>query len=758
MVSRTDGQNQLLDIQAALDLFGEPGQLREIRGILKKGGAVSFFTTDTLEAATWAARREGQPDLWKGLFFCLNQFVRGAGAATSDGDVTRRLWVPVDVDPTKSEPNGSATDVEKAAAKAVADRVVAGLQKYGFKEIVTSDSGNGYHASIPVSMSNDATSTAAIKALFQRLESRFGNPAAHIDQTIFNASRVLKLPGSTARKGAHSAIRPHRMAAIIDRPETVTDAARQHNSALLLQILKEEGKPKAQPAASGVTMFDIGSTSYTNAGTASAAAGMGEVDDILTRRRRCEKYINAMPIAVAGSGGSARHYAVAMACVEGFGLPMPDAISAMEGWNGRCLPPWSDKEIKHTVGSAMKDAGQANAIGYLFRDERPSPTATTTHSTTSTTMCAVTASPSIWLPDAVGFDQVVETELSWLWQDLIPFGCLTSLEGPPKVGKSTIMVDVISRLSRGDAMPFQTDKGDGFPCGVSAILSPEDPVSSVVLPRLRAANADLSKVKHYRGTRQEIGDASRPFTLSPDQLKSLEEYIVSNKVRLLYIDAIMSALPEKADSNSDNGMRSLLLPLAAMADRQAVAIVIGRHFTKGAGMRAGIERGIGSTAFAGVVRSLLQCGKNPDDPTMRVVGVCGSNSGAPADPMSFKLQSVQLKTNRGHIKPSVKIEWGQLLPDFDLDSLARTAVPKAERVGDIALEWLESRLKGLEHVDVGLVDAEAKAQGVSRTALATAKKTLTDAGLITTKKVEKKFKIFPAGWLGEDDSSGAFDS
>ena len=69
MVSRTDGQNQLLDIQAALDLFGEPGQLREIRGILKKGGAVSFFTTDTLEAATWAARREGQPDLWKGLFF-----------------------------------------------------------------------------------------------------------------------------------------------------------------------------------------------------------------------------------------------------------------------------------------------------------------------------------------------------------------------------------------------------------------------------------------------------------------------------------------------------------------------------------------------------------------------------------------------------------------------------------------------------------------------------------------------------------------
>ena len=85
-------------------------------------------------------------------------------------------------------------------------------------------------------------------------------------------------------------------------------------------------------------------------------------------------------------------------------------------------------------------------------------------------------------------------------------------------------------------------------------------------------------------------------------------------------------------------------------------------------------------------------------------------------------------------------------------------MPKIEKVADVALEWLESRLKGLEHVDVVLIDAEAKTQGISRTALATAKKTLTDAGLITTKKVEKKFKIFPAGWLGEDDSSGAFDS
>jgi len=42
-----------------------------------------------------------------------------------------------------------------------------------------------------------------------------------------------------------------------------------------------------------------------------------------------------------------------------------------------------------------------------------------------------------------------ERPLRWLWQDKIPLGKLTLIEGPPAVGKLFVALDIAARVSTG---------------------------------------------------------------------------------------------------------------------------------------------------------------------------------------------------------------------------------------------------------------------------------------------------------------------
>ena len=49
----------------------------------------------------------------------------------------------------------------------------------------------------------------------------FASPEIDVDMKNFNQSRVCKLYGTTAQKGANSDTRPHRMSYIIGNPESI---------------------------------------------------------------------------------------------------------------------------------------------------------------------------------------------------------------------------------------------------------------------------------------------------------------------------------------------------------------------------------------------------------------------------------------------------------------------------------------------------------------------------------------------------------
>lgn len=133
----------------------------------------------------------------------------------TDADVIARHWVLIDVDPVRAAKT-PATDAERAAARTVTDRVRDDLAGRGWDAPILNDSGNGWHLLYPVDM--PVRDGEAVRLLLKGLAAKHNTEFAHIDTSVFNPSRIFKLPGTVARKGPHTKERPHRMARVVEVP------------------------------------------------------------------------------------------------------------------------------------------------------------------------------------------------------------------------------------------------------------------------------------------------------------------------------------------------------------------------------------------------------------------------------------------------------------------------------------------------------------------------------------------------------------
>jgi hypothetical protein len=82
---------------------------------------------------------------------------------------------------------------------------------------------------------------------------------------------------------------------------------------------------------------------------------------------RASKYVRLMPDALSGSGGHNATFAVARVAAHGFGLSETEVFSILVEYNARCVPPWTDSELRHKAKQACRvpDA-KGRPVGYLL--------------------------------------------------------------------------------------------------------------------------------------------------------------------------------------------------------------------------------------------------------------------------------------------------------------------------------------------------------------------------------------------------------
>lgn len=343
----------------------------------------------------------------------------------------------------------------------------------------------------------------------------------------------------------------------------------------------------------------------------------------------------------------------------------------------------------------------------------------------------VEAAPSAALPEGlVRLSTVAPEAVSWVWRGYIPRGKTTVLDGDPGLGKSTLTLDLIARVTRGVPMPDGTPGIDGG----AVILTAEDGLADTVSPRLRAAGADLARVVALTG----VGGADGALVFpSLDKIPALAEAIRSVGARLMVIDPLMAYLPGAVNSWRDQDVRSILAPIAALAEATGCAVLVVRHLTKAPGGSA-IYRGGGSIGIAGAARCALLVAKDPDDETGRVLAGVKSNLGPLPASLKFRVEAVD---------ETARIAWHGS-SDHGADALLAVQVRSLEDRSalDDAKEFLREVLAG-HPVPQRDVLKQARQVGLSEITLLRAKQAL---------RVRSEKSGFGAGWrwrLPEDDQS-----
>ncbi len=179
------------------------------------------------------------------------------------------------------------------------------------------------------------------------------------------------------------------------------------------------------------------------------------------------------------------------------------------------------------------------------------------------------------------------------------------VQGDPGIGKSWLSLALASAISNGWDLPG----GHPLRPAKSLFLSAEDDPSYTIRPRLDSLQADVGKVFLIRAAFNPDG-SQRPVSLS-DDLPRIEQYLETKGYDLLVVDPLNAYLGSVLDTHRDAAVRSVLAPLAALAERFGIAVICVQHLTKG-GRERSIYRGQGSIAYVASARIVHLVGKDPD--------------------------------------------------------------------------------------------------------------------------------------------------
>ena len=156
-------------------------------------------------------------DLGYNIYIVMNQIRSDfCGGSVKDKDISARQLLLIDID-RAGDTKQPATDEDIEAAEKVSEGIEHYLKGHGYPEPIRVMSGNGAHLYYKLDfLPNNEQATQTIKTLLNHLASNFNNSTVEIDTTVFNASRITKMPGTIARKGIESEGRPYRMAKVYD--------------------------------------------------------------------------------------------------------------------------------------------------------------------------------------------------------------------------------------------------------------------------------------------------------------------------------------------------------------------------------------------------------------------------------------------------------------------------------------------------------------------------------------------------------------
>jgi hypothetical protein len=215
-------------------------------------------------------------------------------------------------------------------------------------------------------------------------------------------------------------------------------------------------------------------------------------------------------------------------------------------------------------------------------------------------------------------------EVAWLWRGRVPLGRITLLVGLPGEGKSFLTTDMAARVSTGTPWP----DGSACPVGSVILISAEDDPGDTIRPRLDAHRANVDKIHLLAAVSLAGRGGQRERLVTLHDLDAIEGALRQlPDCKLIVVDPVGSFIGGRIDAHRDNEVRSVLAPVARLAEKYGPAVLVVAHRGKSRA-RIADDLALGSRAFTGIARAVWHLMHHPDDKKLRLL-LPGKNNLAP---------------------------------------------------------------------------------------------------------------------------------
>jgi hypothetical protein len=251
-IARIAGPGQVVEVRALTDQYTHSGYFSDHDALIR---SVEPLDTDSSVHGIYVTLNEVNPALLSRRANRIKMRLGKKDSTTSDADILRRHWLPIDIDPLR--PSGvSSTDEEHGLALEKADEVARWIAGLGFPDPVRADSGNGAHLLYRIDLPNDDAATVLVKSCLATLDTLFSDERVNVDTANFNAARIWKLYGTVSRKGDNTPERPYRRSRILSAPDELSIATIDQLRDLAARLPTEQ-HAQQQPATAKDKGFDL---------------------------------------------------------------------------------------------------------------------------------------------------------------------------------------------------------------------------------------------------------------------------------------------------------------------------------------------------------------------------------------------------------------------------------------------------------------------------------------------------------------------
>lgn len=462
---------------------------------------------------------------------------------THDYEIDAYEWLFVDLDP-KRLTGISSTDEELEAARVLSDKVYSYMKNLGFHEPIRAMSGNGHHLLYKIDLLNTDENKTLVGRCLENLASMFNSDKVQIDTINHNQSRVCKLYGTMAQKGANTEERPFRMSYLTYVPKKI-----EINDVDLLTILANELPEPPKPARKTVNSngeFDIESW-MSEHGLEPLRADSG-TDCTIYPLANC-------PFDPSHTDGDSKIFkytngAIAFKCHHNSckGKVWQDVRELLEpgAYDNK------DEETDRAIEEGWKKHKQYLVIQKTDDIEE-----------------VKKGLPKLSAISAYDLQQKEFDERYYAVQDMIPEG-ETVIAAPPKTGKSWLMLDMCLKVAEGKPfLGFETKKSD------TLYLALEDG-DSFEQERLNIVLDGNVAPKNFHFVFSNVMPMNEGFLLQLEEL--LKQF---PDVKIVVIDTLqfIKYRQSKSESAYETDYRTGR-DLKEFAEKKDIAIVVVTHTTK----------------------------------------------------------------------------------------------------------------------------------------------------------------------------------